>query len=197
MSTALPSFAMRATSGDMDFELPPPGIHPAVLVGLIDLGTHESNFGGQIKDRHKILLVWELVNECDSQGQNFIASQDYTWSLNVKAGLRRVVEGFLGKSITDGSEFDLMTLLGAPCMVSLTEGQSGNGRRFIEVTSLSPPMRGLAIGPPTRELFAFHLGALSSSRDELKIPDWVPRLYGRVVAEDIKASKEFRSLPAF
>ena len=45
---------------------------PAVLVGLIDLGTTENTYQGKTSDRHKILFVWELTAEHDSHGSNFL-----------------------------------------------------------------------------------------------------------------------------
>ena len=200
MSTdvATPSFRTKSSNNEGgDFELPPSGTHPAVMVGLIDLGTTENTYNGKTSDRHKILLVWELTAEADSKGVNFIVAQDYTWSLGKKAALRPLVEGFRGKAMADEEEFDLALMLGKPCMVVVTEGISGNGKKFAEVASLSPPMRGLTVPPATREPFIFHLGQLSSTKDDLEIPDWVPPLYGRKVADDIRKSQEYGKLSPF
>ena len=191
-------FKTKATSGDGgDFELPPAGTHPAMLIGLIDLGTHESNYGGKKTDRHKILFIWELTAEANSQGQNFLIMQDYTWSLNAKAGLRKIVEGFRGKSLADNEEYDLAEMLGKPSMINISEGLSGNGKKFMEVVSVSPPMRGLTVPPATREIYAFVFGLINSTLDAIEIPAWVPKLYGRNVIDDIKASKEYAKLPNF
>jgi hypothetical protein len=196
--TATPSFKTRANNGDGgDFELPPSGTHPAVMVGLIDLGTTENTYNGKTSDRHKILLVWELTAEADSKGQNFIVAQDYTWSLNKKAALRPIVEGFRGKALADDEEYDLALMLGKPCMINVTEGVSGGGKKFAEIAGCSPPMRGLTVPPATRDVVFFHIGALTSTKDDLEIPDWVPPLYGRKVVDDIKKSKEYAALSPF
>lgn len=177
--------------------MPPPGTHPAIMVGLIDLGTTENTYNGKTSDRHKILVIWELTAESDSKGQNFIIAQDYTWSLGKKATLRPLVEGFRGKALADGEDFDLALMLGKPSMINITEGVSGQGKKFMEVAAISPPMRGLTVPPQTKETVCFHLGTLNSTKDELEIPEWVPPLYGRKVADDIKKSNEYRKLPPF
>ena len=50
---------------------------------------------------------------------------------------------------------------------------------------------------PTRPIVAFLLARLGSTKDDLGIPDWIPLLYGRKVADDIKKSKEYLALPPF
>jgi len=101
MSTATAvSFRIPATSGEGgDFELPPSGSHPAILIGIVDLGTRDNTYNGKTSKRHKIMLAWELTAENDSKGQTFVVAQDYTWSLNSKAQLRTIVEGFRGKGL--------------------------------------------------------------------------------------------------
>jgi hypothetical protein len=82
-------------------------------------------------------------------------------------------------------------------MICLSEGVSGNGKAFIEVASVSPPMRGLTVPPASHELFGFLLGLINSTKDTIEIPTWVPRLYGRNVIDDIRVSKEYLALPNF
>jgi hypothetical protein len=199
MSTGtIPDFRTKANNSDGgDFELPPAGVHPGILIGLVDLGTHSSTYNNEKKDRHKILLAWELTAEADSKGQNFLIIQDYTWSLHKKAGLRALVDGFRGKALGDNEEYDLAEMLGKPCMISLSEGVSGGGKRFMEVTSLSPPMRGLTVPPASHDIYAFLLGMINSTLDPIDIPAWMPRLYGRNVIDDIRASQEYAKLPNF
>ena len=200
MSTVAPSltFGTKVSNNEGgDYETPPSGMFPAVLVGLIDLGTTENTYQGKTSDRHKILFVWELTAEHDSHGSNFLVAQDYTWSLGKKAKLHGVVESFTGKVLNDGDEYDLGLMLGKPCVVSLTEGVSGNGKKFVEIASVTQPMRGLNVPNPTRPIVAFLLAQLGSTKDDLGIPDWIPVLYGRKVTDDIKKSKEYLALPPF
>lgn len=195
---AIPSFRKQANSSDGgDFEHPPSGTHPAVLVGILDLGTTDNTYKDKTTKRQKIMLVWELTAEADSNGQNFVLGQDYTWSLNEKAHLRKIVEGFRGKTLADNEDFDLMIMLGKPCMVNVSEGLSAGGKKFMEVTAMSPPMRGLTVPPPTHEPFVFHWGMIGSTHDPIEIPDWIPRVYGRPVIDDLKKTDEYAKLSPF
>lgn len=199
MSTnVIPGFRTTASNNEGgDYERPPGGTHPAILVALVDLGTTKTTYNGKEKDRHKILLAWELTAEADSKGENFVVAQDYTWSLGKNATLRPLVEGFRGRTLGDNEEYDLAEMLGQPCMLSLTESVSGNGKKYMEVMSLSPPMRGLTVPPASRQIYAFSLAMINSTLDPLEIPTWIPKLYGRNVADDVKASQEYAKLPNF
>jgi len=201
MATATASaspFAIKANSGEGgDFELPPSGMHPAVLVGLIDLGTHTREFGGEKTDQHKLYFCWELTAENDSKGQSFVVGQDYTFSLNKKAKLRGIVEGYLGRSLADGEEFDPMLMVGNPCIVNLKDGVSGSGKKYVEVGGIGKPMKGQTVPPATKEFCIFSLSQINSTIDPIDIPSWVPPIYGRAILEEIKKSHEYGRLPGF
>lgn len=196
-ATATNPWKVKASSGEGDFELPPGGGYPACLVGLIDLGTHDKAFGGKTTQQHSIYLVFELTGEFDSKGNTFKVAKDFTLSLNPKAKLRPFVEGWLGRKFAESEEIDLLSLINRNGVVNLAEGVSGGGTRYVDVASVNPPMKGLVVPPRTVEPVVFSLEGLTSSADESPIPAWVPRLYGRTVADEIKASHEWGQLPGF
>ena len=66
---------------DKQFELPPAGTHLATCYRVVDLGTQNSNYMGQVKRQHKILLSWELPDELMADGRPFTIGQRYTWSI--------------------------------------------------------------------------------------------------------------------
>jgi hypothetical protein len=196
MSTATSPFAMKtksAGSGE-DWELPPGGTHAAVLVALIDLGTHSFEFKGKPKESRKIYYVWELTAENDSKGNSFTVARDFTWSMSAKSHQRPMIEAWVG-TIADDQEFDPTVLLGKPCFIGLTEGTSSNDKKFIEVATVGQPMKGFAVPPASKPLFTFHLSQVRTQKDSIPIPEWVPRLYGREIIDEIKSSKEFLALP--
>lgn len=180
-----------------DFDRPSPGAYPAVLVGLVDLGTHEHVFNGEKKKSRKIFLAWELTGENDSNGQPFVLGQDYTWSLHKKAKLRPVIEGWIGKSFAENEEFDIISLLGKACLLTVSEGTTSSGKSFSEIKGVGPLPRGMTAPPANHELFAFNIALLNSSLDDIPIPEWMPRNYGRLLKDDVKASEEFGILPPF
>jgi hypothetical protein len=191
-------WTIEATSGSgEDYELPPPGVHPAVCIGLIDLGTHNAVYQDKPTERHKVLILWELVAEKKADGDAFCVHKDFTWSLHAKADLRKFVEAWQAHSIQDGERFDLLSLVKQKCMVSLTEGKSAKGHRFVEVASCSLPMRGLNVPEPMYPDVIYSLAEIHDCLTDPPIPEFVPPLYGKKIVDEIKASKEWARLPSF
>src|SRR5262249_53352279 len=123
---------MKATKGGGEggnFDAPPAGSIPGVLVALIDLGTHTEEYDGASKETHKVYLAWELTGEAKpGGGGNFFIGRDYTYSFAESANLRKVVQAWRGKDFAQDEEFDLAMLLGKPCLLSLLHKQSQSGR---------------------------------------------------------------------
>src|SRR5579859_3411511 len=104
-----------------DFEIPPAGNHPAVLIAMIDLGTHTEDFQGKQTEAHKVFLVWELTEEkCAGYNRNHVIGRDYTLSLHEKAGLRKMLEGWRGRKYNTGEEINVSKVLGQPCFLNVS-----------------------------------------------------------------------------
>ncbi len=196
MPATATSFRMKASSSEGEYELPPTGQQPAVLIGLIDLGTHTRTFNGKSSTNRKLLFVWELVAETSSKGDQFVVGQDFTWSLNAKANLRKFLEGWIGRSLKEDEEFDFAMLLGQACVLNLSEGMTGGGKKFVEVASAAKPMKGLTVPPASNAVFAFSIDAQTNNAPP-DLPEWTPMIYGRKVIDDIVASEEWGKLPPF
>ena len=118
-------------SGGGSFEQAPTGTHVARCYKLIDLGTTEQEFQGEVKKRHQIIVGWELPNELmqtgEFAGQPFTASKFYTLSLHEKANLRHDLKNWRGRDFTDAElkGFNLKNLLGATCLLSVTTNEKG------------------------------------------------------------------------
>lgn len=179
------------------YEIPEAGAYPAVLVGLVGLGTQEETFEGETKSSEKILLVWELVSEFDSEGNPFLLGQTYTWSFNPKAKLRPLVEGMVGRPLQDREEFDLGPLVGRPCTLNVARGATKAGKEYAKVAGASKPMKGLATPEPATTTFTYNVRDETSSAGEPEVPAWVPYVYGQKPGDVIRRSSEWRNLPAF
>lgn len=196
-ATAASPWTKKATSSEGgDLELPPGGTYPGCLVAMIDLGTHEEEFNHQKKEVQKIYLVWELCGEYDTRGETFKVGKDFTFSLNAKSKLRPFLEGWLGRKFADNEDVNLMSFMTMNGVVNVTEGQTSNGRKYVDVASVTKPMKGLAVPDRTVEPLCWGF-ADWDPKVEPPIPDWVPFLYGKPVAGKIKSSKEWASLIPF
>lgn len=110
-----------------------PGTYPARCYQMIHIGTVDENIQGQRKTLNKVRIGWELPTEThvfdQAKGpQPLVISKDFTLSLNEKANLRKTLEAWRGKQFTDEevAGFDLLKLIGAPCMISVILTEKGH-----------------------------------------------------------------------
>lgn len=140
---------MAKDSGGGNFKRVPPGAYIARCFSLIDLGTQTSNGQFGEKSNHKIRIGWELFGEdengnpltieVDGKEMPLTISKSYTVSLHEKAALRRDLAAWRGKDFTDeeAKGFDVSKLLGAYCMVNVTQSESA-GKTYSNVAGLTP-----------------------------------------------------------
>ena len=135
-------------SGNGNFKRVPNGAFIGRCYSLIDLGTQRTDGQYGIKDQHKIQIGWELFGEdddgaplvvdVDGQSMPMTIKKSYTVSLHEKAGLRRDLASWRGRDFTDeeAKAFDVSNLLGAYCMVNVTESESG-GKTYSNASGLT------------------------------------------------------------
>jgi hypothetical protein len=176
------------------FERTPSGMHLARCYRIIDLGTQKSEYMGQVKYLHKIMLGWEIHGTDDSgkpikmnDGRPFAMFKNYTLSWSEKANLRLDLQSWRGKPFTQEEmrKFDLKNILGAWCMINVIERQGQNGNTYSNVDSVTPvpPMikqNGLPQPVNKNEIF------------NLQEPDWaIFETFSDNLKQKIIASPEF------
>lgn len=171
--------ASSPKSGDMAQA----GSHPAVLVAMVDLGTHEDEYQGKKSRHRKAYLVWELTAEASHQ----VIGRDYTISFAPKAALRGLVEKWRGRAFAENEEFDLSKILGKPCLLTVVHGTSSKGNPFAKIDGVSPVPKGMPVPPPSRTPFSWEI-----SGKDLPAADWLPFIYGEAVTDVIRRSEEYR-----
>lgn len=132
-----------ATQGS-DFTPPPAGSHRARCFRFVDLGTQLTEYQGEKKSQHKIMLSFELcdeMDEFDGQQQPFTVHQRFTWSMHEKGNLRPFLESWRGAGFTDTDlapgGFDTRNLIGVPCLLNVIH-ETKNGRTYANIASVSP-----------------------------------------------------------
>jgi hypothetical protein len=133
------------------FELTPSGTFTAICYRFIDRGTQKSEYNGEVKSRHEVMLTWELCGELMADGRPFSVSKTYTWSMHEKATLRKDLEAWRGKAFVDDdfegpNAFNTKKLLGAPCTLTVTHTTKGD-KTYANVASLGRVMRGVQAPP--------------------------------------------------
>lgn len=174
---------------NMDFEVPPAGTHPAVLVAIVDLGTQTTNFQGEERSARKVCLVWELVSEKKANGANHIIGRDYTLSFAKKASLRQLVEKWRGREFGEDEQFDLGKLAGRECLLSLVHKESASGNTFAKVEGVAQPPKNMKIGKATNPTVMWELGSTDAFPDH----DWLPYSYGKKLIDVVQQSKEYKN----
>ena len=99
---------IASDSGGGDFKRVPAGVFTARCWSIIDLGTQNVEFQGEMKLQRKVQLSWELFGE-DEQGAPLVMddgmpmtiSKRYTLSLSAKSKLRPDLEAWRGKAFDD------------------------------------------------------------------------------------------------
>lgn len=144
-------------SSGTSFKQAPAGNHLARCVEIIDLGTQHGEYQGEPNVRQQILVRWELPLETidtDNGPAPMLVSRFYTNSLSEKANLRKDLESWRGREFTQEElrKFDLMGILGKPCMVSLIH-KEGKAR----VASVGAVPKGMTPPPAHNTPKAFWL----------------------------------------
>lgn len=140
------SFYVEDKGGN--FERCPSGMHLARCYRIIDLGTQKSEYMGQTKYLHKIMLGWEIHGTDDAgqplkmkDGRPFAIFKNYTLSWSEKANLRLDLQSWRGKPFTQDEmqRFDLKNVLGAWCMLNIIERPGKNDNKmYTNVDGVTP-----------------------------------------------------------
>lgn len=164
-------------------ELIPAGTHVARCIGVIDLGTQYSEkFGNSSR---KVLVKWELPDELMDDGKPVGTSKKYTLSLNEKANLKKDLESWLGRSITEQEQkegYPLGNLLGKPCLLSIIHTQSGD-KTYANIASVMGVPKGTPVPAQFNPMTTYDVEDGKNAVFE-KLPDWIKKIIGE--------SKEFK-----
>lgn len=139
-------------------ELPPAGTYVGRCFRVLDLGTHQSTFNGQTRDRRLLLVTFELLGEEGQMkdGRPFAIGRRFTLSLHEKAGLRKMLETWRGKPYVDGEGVDLRKVAGQYGLVAVTIDSTGEGKTFANLASVVALPKGMPKPPgvnPTQVFF--------------------------------------------
>ena len=198
MATATASppnpFVVEASDSGGSGEVPSEGVHPAVLIGLVGLGTFTESYQNKEYTTAKVMFVFELSNEMKADGDPHVLGFGYNLppKLSKKSNLRKLIEQWRGKAMADTESLDMMKMLGAACQMNLAHAKSSNDKTYAKMLGVMPLPKGMAAPKPWNETFAWSRGM-----GDFHPPAWMPYLYGRPVEEVIADSHEAKgTLPA-
>ena len=152
--------------GSIDFEPAPAGNHPARCVSIIDLGTTDQEYMGEVSSKHQVFIMFELPTKMKTYKKDgeevtepFAASGFYTLSLNEKANLTALLEGWRGKQFTDDekAKFDISVLASKPCLLNVIRYTKQNGKPGAKIGSASQLPDGIECLPQVNPTVIFSL----------------------------------------
>jgi hypothetical protein len=132
-------------------ELAPQGVHKAVCVEVIDLGTQVSA-NPKFQDAHKVSVGFEISGKRKKNGEPFVVAQRYTFSANKKSNLSKDLKAWLG--IEDVAKYDLIDLLGEGALVTIKHTDGGE---YANITNLGGLPSGTKVPAPVSELVSLFL----------------------------------------
>lgn len=145
-----------ADTGGGDFTPCPAGLHRAVCIAYIDLGTQEGQkymCPGETVWKQQVVIMWETPDETievDGETKPFVVSKFYTKSLSDKANLTADLESWRGRSFTkeELKGFDLDNILGAPCQINVVH-ETKNNKVRARVANVLPLSKGMVKPTPS------------------------------------------------
>lgn len=159
---------------------------------LIDLGTQKTEFSGETKTAHKVLLGFEVLDaeQRRDDGAPFVLSKRFTVSLHEKAALRKTLASWRGRDFNpqELEGFDLKSILNKGCLISVSTVEK-DGKTFANISSVVPVPKGMTApeGCGQEPIVLWDMTAAE--------PDW-PAFAGlsQRLVEQIEASPEFKRL---
>lgn len=142
----------------------PAGTHLARCVSIVDQGTQETEWEGQVKTARKVRFTWETPEETavfkqENGEQPFLVSKVFTLSLHEKASLTKTIESWTGKKLTKEEKengYNINNFLGKECIINVVHKQSGD-KTHANVDSVSPLMKGMTAPKQITESVLFSL----------------------------------------
>jgi hypothetical protein len=140
--------AFYAEDSGGSFERCPAGLHLARCYRIIDLGTQKTEYMGQVKYLHKIMIGWEIHGNRDDGSplkmkdeRPFAIFKNYTLSWSDKANLRLDLQSWRGRPFTQEEmrRFDLENVLDAWCMLNVIDRPAKVGNKiYSNVDGVTP-----------------------------------------------------------
>ena len=163
-------------SGGGDFKRLEPGTYAAVCDMVVLMG-YQPGSAAFPKPRLKVYIRWQVPEERTDDDRPMVVGATLTASMNEKAQLRQLLEGWRSKKFSDedAEAFDVAKLIGQPCMVSVVEKDVG-GKTYSNVASVSKLPKGLPA--PALEGEALVYWNTRSTEDGFvfrKLPQWLQK----------------------
>ncbi len=165
------------------------GMQPGILYNIVDLGTQENEYKGEVKRNRQLFMQWELPEELidapesESHGKPMSQSSFVNLTVGDKARLTEIVIASTGEKPQDG--YDPQELLGTACNLTIETYSKNDGSTGSKVKSYSPLLKSQKPGKPTNPLTYFDLDNFDQEAFD-NLPNGIKKM--------IEASPEYKRL---
>lgn len=167
----------KTNGGGGDFKSVPSGSHIAVCNLVADLGLQPGS-AAYPAPKHKVYIRFEVQAErvdYEKDGKKFnlpaVIGQAFTASMHEKSNLRKQLEGWRGRKFTDdeASNFDVSTILGKGCMLSVIENVVGD-KVYSNIAAISGLPKGMPAQTAENDLLYYAEDDTASLKS---LPEWI------------------------
>jgi len=151
--------------GSSGFQEVKAGTYSARCIKVIELGTQQQNFNGEISWKRQVLVIWEIPSELkEGTTDPLTISKFYTLSLHEKSNLGIDLTSWRGRAFTEKEKqgFDITKLLGVPCMLNVITSDKGKSK----VGSLMPLLKGTEIAEQITPSLSFAVDDYQNGKKE-------------------------------
>jgi len=165
--------------GGSDFEPVPAGTHMARCVSVVDFGFQETQHG----PKPKVYLGFEIAGvrvEWEKDGKRHegpaLIGSTYNNSIHPKSVLGQHLVNWRGREFTDAERdgFDLFTIVGVPCMISVTHNVKA-GKTYANVSGIMGAPPGVKVPKAEGDLLRYSASAPETLGDFDKLPAWMQK----------------------
>lgn len=170
----------KASGGSGDFEPVPMGTHIARCVTVCDLGLQPSPWG--LKE--KVYLGFEVpgvrVQWTDKEGKEkegaALIGTTYNLSIHEKSVLGQHLVSWRGKAFTTEEKdgFDVLNVLGAPAMLSVTHNHKDN-KTYANISAIIRVPQGTVVPDAEVDLVGYTAMDAKWSGNLSKLPEWLQK----------------------
>ncbi|MFL9914149.1 hypothetical protein PQR75_01820 [Paraburkholderia fungorum] len=169
------------------FPLITAGQHPAICVGVADLGTQTSVFDGRPSIGRKLMMFYSVLDQVDPKsGRPLSLAGMRSATMHPMGRLRRDVEGWLGTFADQGAanDFDLKHLVGRQCQLIIKHTGNPVAPRAL-IAAVLPTLSNVITSQAVNDNLYFSL-----EKPDMNVFEQLP---GRV-QRMIEASPEWQSI---
>jgi hypothetical protein len=158
------SIVATTNDGGMAYPQVSSGVHKARCIRVIDLGTQRQEYSGEVSWKRQVMLIWEVPEQDNMNGEPLTISKFYTLSLHEKSNLGADLSSWRGRAFTETEKqgFDISKLAGVPCLLNVVEGKNGKPR----ITSIIPASNPEEIPPQYYETVVFSVPEYQQGKTE-------------------------------